>query len=486
MKKDVIQEFNATRTNACLVCGNPTARISGSRYRQTCCREHFKLLKQKTNSTTQQKRKLTTLHKYGVDHISKLSEVKEQKIQTSIEHYGTEHPLQNRDVLDKVAATSLERYGESRATKAAEYRKQIGDANKKIAKEAKRKRVHTMLEKYGVEHNSYMTAVKNQRALTKIKNFGDNFGSEIYTRTAEKFGGIHPIQLAEQPFYTKSKGETEVINALKDLGLKNIEHSNRTLLKGKEIDVWLPDFSLGIEFNGVYWHSEAAGCMKGEMYQKYQACKELGIKLINVWETEWYLRNSQVVDFLAAQTNCCNVIYARKGKVNRIDSESARNFINQYHIQTTQVRPKIAYGFFYENELMAVMSFGVHHRNSTQWVLNRFCCKSRTRIQGVASKLLDHARKENQELSNIVSWSDNRWSEGNLYTKLGFEKSEVLPPDYSYYDSHSGLIKSKQSCTKKKLHAVDNQTEVQKAVELGMYRIWDCGKIRWQLKSDAP
>ena len=38
--------------------------------------------------------------------------------------------------------------------------------------------------------------------------------------------------------------------------------------------------------------------------------------------------------------------------------------------------------------------------------------------------------------------------------------------------------------TKKKLHASENQTEYQRALELGFDRIWDCGKKTWIFKYD--
>jgi hypothetical protein len=33
--------------------------------------------------------------------------------------------------------------------------------------------------------------------------------------------------------------------------------------------------------------------------------------------------------------------------------------------------------------------------------------------------------------------------------------------------------------TKKKLGTTKNETEYEKALSLGFYRIWDCGKIKW-------
>jgi hypothetical protein len=81
----------------------------------------------------------------------------------------------------------------------------------------------------------------------------------------------------------------------------------------------------------------------------------------------------------------------------------------------------------------------------------------------------------------IVSWSDNRWSEGKVYEALGFYLEEELGPDYSYVKDRQRI--SKQSCQKKHLFkkGAVGDTELEMAKSLGYSRIWDCGKKRWVL-----
>ena len=57
-----------------------------------------------------------------------------------------------------------------------------------------------------------------------------------------------------------------------------IPHSN-----GKELDIYIPTLSLGIEFNGIYWHSTAYKD-KNFHVDKLDYCKKNNIKLIYVWE----------------------------------------------------------------------------------------------------------------------------------------------------------------------------------------------------------
>lgn len=213
------------------------------------------------------------------------------------------------------------------------------------------------------------------------------------------------------------------------------------------------------------------------MYHKMIDTRDRGVDLVTVYDIEWRDRAVQVLGFIQSKLNLNNIhIGARECKVACIATADAREFIDAYHIQPSLINP-FSYGLFYEGDLIAVMTFRMHHRNNRQIVLSRFCAKTGMTIAGGASKLFKYA-VDNNHWDEVVSWSDNRWSNGNLYRKLGFEKQADLPPDYSYV-KHGKLIIAKQACTKAKLGAASGQTEHERALELGLYRIYDCGKIRW-------
>ena len=134
---------------------------------------------------------------------------------------------------------------------------------------------------------------------------------------------------------------------------------------------------------------------------------------------------------------------------------------------------------------MGLITAGNHHRNKTdkKLILNRLAFKNNTTIVGGASKLLkalcDYAKENGYH--KIISWSDNRWSEGNVYNKIGFSLAKNLRYDYSYVNKDKRI--SKQSCQKKKLIKLGaiGKTEHEMALSLKLYRIYDCGKKRWEL-----
>ena len=117
-----------------------------------------------------------------------------------------------------------------------------------------------------------------------------------------------------------------------------------------------------------------------------------------------------------------------------------------------------------------------------EWNLNRFCNLLNYQIIGGASKLLIHFIKENNP-SRIISYADKDWSNGNLYFKLGFTLVNKSKPDYKYIVD--GIRKSKQNFTKYKLqklgHDIENLTESQIMNNLGINKIYDCGKMKFEL-----
>lgn len=54
--------------------------------------------------------------------------------------------------------------------------------------------------------------------------------------------------------------------------------------KGMELDIFIPDYNLGIEYDGIAFHNDEEQ-HKREV-RKYLACKELGIKLVRIKETK--------------------------------------------------------------------------------------------------------------------------------------------------------------------------------------------------------
>jgi len=162
----------------------------------------------------------------------------------------------------------------------------------------------------------------------------------------------------------------------------------------------------------------------------------------------------------------------------------AKKFLEDNHIQGN-VNSKIKIGLFHNDELVSIMTFSkgrvIMGGKKDEWELNRFCNKLNTTVVGSASKLLNYFIK-NHKPNKIISYSDIRLFDGKLYEKLNFNKISTSKPNYWYIIGD--LRYYRFSFNKKKLikDGYDpNKTEEQIMFDRKIYRIYDCGNVRWEL-----
>ena len=284
-----------------------------------------------------------------------------------------------------------------------------------------------------------------------------------------------------------SAAEIEIKEWFESLGLKVNKYKFAERAGGIEIDVYLPDLKVGIEYCGLYWHNEESPTPRPIGYHSHKLAKANrdGIRLITIFQDEWRDRKEQVKGFLLSVVHKnSRKLFARKTQLRSLSKEEARAFMNLHHIQGA-TRFDASFGLFFGDELLGAVSGSTHHRpgKKATYVLNRLAFKNDVAISGGSSRLLkaliSYARS--QGFKTITSWSDNRWSEGKVYDQIGFKLDGKLKDDYSYVDGQDRI--SKQSCQKKFLivKGAIGSTESEMAKSLGYKKIWDCGKKRWVL-----
>jgi hypothetical protein len=193
------------------------------------------------------------------------------------------------------------------------------------------------------------------------------------------------------------------------------------------------------------------------------------------------------------KSNNATRIHARQCDIVQITNKHKKDFLDKYHVQGNH-NADIAYGAYYNDNLVAVMTFckprialGQKNKqnNEQRWELSRFCTDVNYRIPGIASKLLTYF-KRNYHWDEIYSYADRRWSVGNLYETLGFTLDRINPPDYFYVVN--GVRKHRWNYRKDILKTTlpnydPNLTEYQNMVNHGFWRVWDCGTLRYSLKN---
>lgn len=393
--------------------------------------------------------------KYGVEHPSQVKEFNNKIRETTFERYGYENILSSPIIRDKIRRTNLEKYGDKTPMKCEIIRE-----NSEIGSNAN-------YIKYLDNNISLFNCDKefNHTFEMTSDNYHNRIRSSIDLCTiCNPIGENRSIKEKELLEYIKSIYFGEVISGYRD---------------GLEIDIYLPELNIGFEFNGLYFHSNK---FKEKNYHlnKTDYFKEKGIRIIHIWEDDWFLRKeivkSQISNLFRINTE---KIFARKCLVREIkDSKIISEFLNNNHIQG-RVNSSLKLGLYFNEELVSLMTFDHNEGRKKMelggYNLNRFCNKKGINVVGGASKLLSYFIK-NYDVKRIVSYADKDWSVGNLYEVLGFINVGGNGPDYKYIVKGCRVHKSRYKKSKLKTELTES-----KQMELNeINKIFDCGKLKFE------
>ena len=291
-------------------------------------------------------------------------------------------------------------------------------------------------------------------------------------------------------FKDKSGVEKELFEYIQSLlpGIE-VEENNRTILNGKEIDVYIPSLKLGFEMNGLIWHSDKFDTDKDYHLNKTELASEKGVTLVHIFEDEWLLKNEICKSRIKSLLGIIDSrIFARKCEVKMVSFLDTSKFINENHLQGF-APSSVNIGLFYCNELIDIMTFGKKRVNvgakqeEGVYELIRMCSKLNTVVVGGASKMLRYFIK-NFNPRTIITYADRRWSTGGVYEKIGFKFTHTSKPSYSYvvnkkrinrYTLRKDILVSKYGCP-------PEMTEKEFCNSKGWYRIYDCGCLcyKWE------
>lgn len=446
--------------------------------------------------------KLSNMDKYGVEYTQSLDNVKQKRKSTMIKRYGVEYTLQSNDLKEKYTKTIIQKYGVTHYTHLEEYTEKVKQTNMDKygvewsfqSENVKNKAKEANLKKYGVDNPTkaeevrkgmiitndpqYIKYISNSISLFKC-DAGHEYEIHIDLYHSRKKGQIISCTICNPIGENRSIKEKELLSFIQENYSGTIESSYKDEL---EIDIYLPELKIGFEFNGLWWHSEHYKSVNYHLI-KTNFFKEKGIRIIHIWEDDWmYKRDIIKSMILNSIGHISNKIYARQCKVSIItDNSIALNFLENNHIQGND-SSIYRIGLFHKDELVSLMTFnkfeGRQKMKEREWNLSRFCNKRGLIVVGGASKLLSFFTQKMSNIERIISYADCDWSVGDLYFKLGFKKLYDTKPDYKYVIN--GVRKHKQNFKKSNLKLNDSITECQHMKNAGYYRVWDCGKMKFE------
>jgi len=285
--------------------------------------------------------------------------------------------------------------------------------------------------------------------------------------------------------YTESLGQRQLHGYIESIYSGKMITDTTDVIPPHEINIYLPDLKVGFEFNDVEWHSELLGKDRRYHLVKHDLCFDQDIRLIQIWENEWWNKQDIVKSRIQSLLQHGNRIFARKCTIQELTSKQSKAFFDSAHIQGG-ASAQVHLGLVHNDEVVAAMNFCKSRYDKNGGIeLLRYANKINTNVIGGASKILNYYIK-NHHPTKITSYADKRWSDGNLYKQLGFTYSGSSNANYFYFKGNSRLMSRIQFQKHKlveKLARFDPElTEWQNMVIDGYNRIWDCGSSKWVLE----
>lgn len=423
----------------------------------------------------------TMVERYGESSALKISKFKEKQQETLEKRYGIQHPSQSKDFQNIMKNNLKNKYG-------VENISQIKEVKGKKIVSLENSWIDRMSKNFP-ELNIVSGDYQNKLLLIKCKDHEYEISYDLlYNRkqlNIEYCTKCNPIN------NNSSEGERELVNFIKNNYDGNIQEKNRKIIYPYEIDVFLPDLKLGIEFNGLYWHSEENNNKEKDYHRiKTNLSNQKNITLIHIYEDSWNFKKEIVKSRLLNLLNQTpSKIYARKCEIIELDNREYKDFLEENHLQGV-VYSKYKFGLVYDNQLVSVMSFGEKRKSmgenseKNNFELLRFCNKKYTNVVGGANKLFKYFIR-NYQPESITTFSDRSWGEGNFYEKLGFEYVSTTKPNYYYIVN--GKRKHRFNFRKDVLvkEGFDkNKSEHNIMLERKIYRIYDSGNNKFVFKNN--
>lgn len=289
---------NINEQPKCELCGKPTKfQSTGYGYARFCgtkCSRNSK--------TSQERYKQTNIERYGEDYKTKMYEKSvltkierygslnynnlEKRKQTCLEKFGVDNPMKSKDVREKAKNTMLNRYG---------YECNFLDPD--LRKRNREKPIHHYKDVIKVLDNGDFVCACPDLECNKCeeKQFiisYYNYYNRRFVFKTEVCTNKYPI--GQLPTNNKDTNiEKFIKNILDDNNIEYITNTRRIVVP-YELDIYIPSKKIAIECNGRYWHTVD---QKGDVYHedKYNKCREKGIRLISIWD-DWIKLNPTMVE----------------------------------------------------------------------------------------------------------------------------------------------------------------------------------------------
>jgi hypothetical protein len=385
----------------CLYCGKELTNHYGVIHGRikSCCIQHGAFI-------GEEKKKKTCLERFGTTTPLTNSEIKKKTEATCLKKFGKktfagskEHyekvvkNLNYDETIQKSLETKRKRYGDDFGKYLFEKnRKQIEENNLKkygekypfLVKEYFEKSHETMLERYG---RRYYGGIGNNHKAHLDKGFENVMSWGEYVKplfTREEYQGYkqdveYEWECVKCGLHFKSRiystglgeghvprcpncyrqgsssiGEKELLYWIERNGISCISNS-RSIIKPYELDIYIPEYNLAIEYNGIYWHKNH---YENYHMNKFEMCRERGIRLLQFFDFEWDCKRLLVIQTVAFYLGLIEKERRKNIAVKNSTVEGALKFYAEHSFSDEVGDYNLA--FMASKEVVAMISFNLN------------------------------------------------------------------------------------------------------------------------------
>ena len=368
----------------------------------------------------------TVLNRYGVDCAAQLPQTiekshtqdviekqKAQRDKSNMEKYGVKNVYETEHVKEQIKETMLDTYGYEHITKAPDYADTVTGNNQHTLPIATREflynkeKMEDMYDDYNFNH--YKMAGALDISVSCMWNY---------------------LKRHDIPNIKISAPELAIHKMLDGMGITNYVIGDRTIIKPLELDVYLPDYNIAIEVNGMYWHSDK---FKPRNYHldKTEKCDAMGVQVLHFWDLEImntpHLVESLIRDVLDRNTTD---LWASDCSLVECSEQRAKDFLIANNIQQYAIA-QLNYALEYNGDIVSIMTFAKSRFNiNYEWEMVRLCNKLNTSIIGAKPRLMAQFRQEHK--GSLITYTHRGYSSGAIYKKLGFTLDGTTNPSVVY------------------------------------------------------
>ena len=215
-----------------------------------------------------------------------------------------------------------------------------------------------------------------------------------------------------------------------------------------ELDIYCPDYNIGFEFNGSYWHSVDK---KGKFYhrEKTEYFLKLGIPIYHFWD---YQNEDIIKSIMMSKLGLSKTKYfARNLLLKTPTLQEEIDFLNQNHLEG-YTKSCFRLGLYtINNKLVSLITF---RSNKGELELCRFVNLINTSIVGGFSKLFKHSLDvllNKYHTDYVISYCNRDISpnyETAIYNKYGFEFIGDTGCILKYYSKKDEKVYTRQKYQK--------------------------------------